>query len=182
MMAGAYDEQGRRKYLTASESERFLAAADARPDQERLLCRFLYFTGTRVTEAISLIPEEIDLEAKEAIIRTLKKRGKNERRRIPLPDALLSKLEARLSEDQKIFALSRSQAWRITKATMTKAGISGIHANCKALRHTFAVRAVMSGVPLTLIKNLMGHSRIETTSIYLDVRDEEQRELVSKTW
>jgi integrase/recombinase XerD len=37
-------------------------------------------------------------------------------------------------------------------------------------------------IPLTTIKNWLGHARIETTAIYLDVQGDEERELAGRTW
>ena len=73
-------------------------------------------------------------------------------------------------------------AWRIVKEVMDSAGVSGIHATCKGLRHGFGVRAALAGLPVTLIQRWMGHANPSTTAIYLDVRDDEERELISKTW
>ena len=65
---------------------------------------------------------------------------------------------------------------------MNEAGISGIHATPKGLRHGFGVRAAMAGIPVTKIQKWMGHADIANTAIYLDVKDEEDRELMSRTW
>ena len=37
-----------------------------------------------------------------------------------------------------------------------------------ACRHTFGFKLGRKGVPIQVIKKLMGHSKIETTSIYVD--------------
>jgi integrase len=42
--------------------------------------------------------------------------------------------------------------------------------NLKALRHTFGAYCAMSGVPLPLLKEWMGHSSIKTTMIYAKLR------------
>ena len=181
-MAGAYDEKGRRKYLTKSEGERFLEATNRLKGRNRLLCRFLYFTGSRVTEAISMNLSRIDIETKEAVLRTLKKKDRNERRRIPLPDDLMKELLSQSAQTEKFWPISRSTVWRIVKDVMKDARIEGIHATCKGLRHSFAVRLTLENVPISEIRLLMGHSHIDTTAIYLAVKDAERRELVSRSW
>jgi integrase len=40
----------------------------------------------------------------------------------------------------------------------------------------------MVQTPVNLIQNWMGHSDPSTTAIYLAVKDEEERELIEKTW
>lgn len=65
---------------------------------------------------------------------------------------------------------------------MSDAEIFGAQATAKGLRHAFAVRAVSVSVPITSIKIWMGHADLHTTSIYLNVRDEEEKNQIRKTW
>lgn len=182
-MAGAYDEKGQRKYLTTEESLRFMQAARLRPSRDRLLCQFLFFTGARVSEATRLRPIDLDTSTGEFVIRTLKQRKAEKFRRIPVPDFLPKDIQLlQPNPNAIIWNLSRSMVWRIVTEIMREAEIEGIQATCKGLRHTFAVRAILQGVPLTLLQKLMGHTKIESTAVYLDVMDAEQRKLVAPTW
>jgi site-specific recombinase XerD len=52
----------------------------------------------------------------------------------------------------------------------------------KALRHAFAVDAVLNGIPLNILQRWMGHARLETTAIYAEVLGEEERALARRTW
>ena len=64
-----------RKYLTALERERFLAAARAHPKPAvQTLARTLAMTGCRVSEALGIRACDVDLEAGEVRIATLKRR------------------------------------------------------------------------------------------------------------
>jgi site-specific recombinase XerD len=65
---------------------------------------------------------------------------------------------------------------------MYAAGIADEQCKPKALRHGFAVEAVLNGVPLNLLQKWLGHARIETTAIYAAVLGKEERALASKTW
>jgi hypothetical protein len=56
---------------------------------------------------------------------------------------------------------------------MRAAGVSGIHATTKGLHHGFGVREAPEQIPLTLIRQWMGHADAATTAIYLAVRDDE---------
>ena len=44
------------------------------------------------------------------------------------------------------------------------------------LRHTFATILYKSGTDIKILKELLGHSRIETTQIYTHISDEHLRE------
>ena len=37
------------------------------------------------------------------------------------------------------------------------------------MRHTTATHLIESGVPLAIVKNILGHTSIQTTQIYLDI-------------
>ncbi|OLF71847.1 hypothetical protein AWH62_11980 [Maricaulis sp. W15] len=65
---------------------------------------------------------------------------------------------------------------------MAAAEIVGPQATPKGLRHTFGTHAMLQGVPITLVKKWMGHARLQTTEIYLDVIGPEERDLARKMW
>lgn len=54
-----------------------------------------------------------------------------------------------------------NKAWHRVRAA------AGITNRFHDLRHTFAVMCIFNGVPLPLLSNLLGHSKIETTQKYL---------------
>jgi integrase len=61
--ATAYDQNGPRKCLTSSEREVFLKAADAAGREIRTFCGTLAYTGCRISEALALTADWVDLEA-----------------------------------------------------------------------------------------------------------------------
>ncbi len=180
----AYDSVGRRKYLTKAEGAKFLRCARQNGDSTRLLCETLYYTGCRISEALALVKDDID--SAQAVIRilSLKKRKNQETRRVPVPPKLANELKSLLLEPEQdcLWKYSRATAWRIVKRVMQSAGIEGIHATAKGLRHGFGVRGVMGKVPVNIIQRWMGHADPSTTAIYLAVRDDEERELIKRTW
>jgi len=180
----AYNSDGKRKYLTRAEGKSFLEAARRLPRSQALFCVTLYFTGIRISEALALAPENVDAATESIRVLSLKKRARREFRRIPIPSWLVKGLLelARDSPQSKFWPLSRTTGWRIIKRVMTEAGIEGIHATTKGLRHGFGVRGVLVGLPMNLLQTYFGHASLETTSIYLCVRDDEERTLMRKTW
>lgn len=183
--ADLYDAQGLRKYLTSGERRRFRAQAENLPPSKRNFCLMLYYTGCRISEALELTPERLDLPSGVVIIRTLKRRQSNIYRAIPLPMDYLQKLVA-MSEakapDERLWEFSRKTAYRTVKAVMQASGMSGVHACPKGLRHGFGIACVEANILLPTIAKWMGHSSIETTSIYLNVMGKEERTLAKRTW
>lgn len=47
----------------------------------------------------------------------------------------------------------------------------GIHLYPHLMRHTFATRALNSGMPLEIVQALLGHSNVSTTQIYAKVKE-----------
>jgi integrase/recombinase XerD len=180
----AYDREGRRKYLSLGEGRKFLERVVHLPKPDTLFCLTLYYTGCRISEALSLCSSDLDNEMSVVRIKSLKKRGRNEIRRIPIPEFLAAELRnlSVSDESQHLWQFSRTKGWRIIKKVMREAEISGIHATTKGLRHGFGVRGALKQIPVSLIQSWMGHADSTTTAIYLAVQDEEERALIQKTW
>jgi len=180
----AYDPEGRRKYLTHAESRVFLKCSRKLPLREALFCLTIHYTGIRISEALMLAKQDIDLESCVIRVRTLKKRQHEEYRRIPIPEWLAKRMLSLETETPHgcLWPFSRTTGWRVIKRVMAQAKIEGIHATTKGLRHAFGVRGIMAGLPLKFLQEIFGHSHIETTSIYLDVKDCEKRALMQRTW
>jgi integrase/recombinase XerD len=180
----AFDAQGRRKYLTRQEGLAFVQEVLALPLRERLLCQVLYYAGCRPSEVISLTVSDFDLGESVVQIRCLKKQGKLVIRRIPLPVWLTTAVIelGTVHESGLLWPISRTTVWRLIKRVMRPLGINGVHACPKGLRHGFGVRGVLAKLPVHLLQRWMGHSSPHTTAIYLEVQDEEERELMARMW
>ena len=73
----------------------------------------------------------------------------------------------------------RTRDWRDWfEDAVKKAGIGNFHWH--DLRHTFASRLVMAGVPLRTVQVLMGHKSIETTLRYAHLAEPHLREAVER--
>ena len=185
------DERGR-KYLTAAERERFLAAVRSHPKPAvQTLAQTLAMTGCRVSEALAIRACDVDLEANEVRIATLKRR-RSHWRAIPLPEDLVHALDLvhRLRSAQAsprgvnrpLWTVTRQTANRQVAAIMQTAGIEGPAACPRGLRHSYGVAAVTAGVPLPTIASVLGHASLTTTAIYTTAIGAEARELVSRVW
>ena len=180
-----------RKYLTAPERERFLAAARSHPKPAvQTLARTLAMTGCRVSEALGIRACDVDLEANELRISTLKRRT-DHWRAVPVPEDLVAlELVHRLRRLQgsargaarPLWSITRQTANRQVGAIMRTAGIEGPQACPRGLRHSYGVAAVTAGVPLPTVAAVLGHASLTTTAIYTTVIGAEARELVSRVW
>jgi integrase len=65
---------------------------------------------------------------------------------------------------------------------MGEAGISGLHATAKGLRHGFGVAALSRGVPINILQKWLGHASLSTTAIYGDAVGAEERKMARKMW
>jgi len=177
-----FDNQGRRKYLSADERTRFLAAADLLALPRHTLCYVLAYTGCRISEALALTTHHVDAEQLTVTFRTLKRR-RTVFRTVPVPKPVVGMLR-KLANDSggQLWRMHRVTAWRVVKATMIRAGIAGPMACCKGPRRGFGIRAAGRSVPINLVQRWMGHASPNTTAIYLDAVGFEERQFASRMW
>ncbi len=192
-MPGELFQAGERKYLTADERNRFLRAADAHPRAVRTLCAVLAFSGCRLSEALALTADRVDLAAGTLIFESLKKRRKGVFRAVPVPPSLLKdldnvhgirELQARPHRGigVRLWSWSRTTAWRRVCEVMDDADLSGLSGTPKGLRHGVGVAAVQAGIPLNLVQRWLGHAHLTTTAIYADAVGPEEQAIAAKMW
>ena len=185
------DARGR-KYLTREERERFLDAVRKHPRPEvQTFALALAHTGSRISEALAIRARDVDLEAAEIRLSTLKRRREHWRA-VPVPEDLVRELELvhRLRRmqssvrgaDRELWPFTRPTASRYIAALMRDASIRGPQACPKGLRHAYGVAAVAAGVPLPTLAAMLGHADIKTTAIYTTAVGAEARELVARMW
>ncbi len=90
-----HDAEGRRLYFTEEERRAFLAAASKAPHEVyvRTSCGVLHATGCRISEALVLTTDRIDLAGRMIGLESLKKRRRGVYRAVPVPPALLDALD-----------------------------------------------------------------------------------------
>lgn len=188
-----YDLRGQRKYLTPSERAEFLLASKRAPAKVRTFCGTLVYTGCRISEALGLTAARVDRGDGVVVIESLKKRRKGVFRAVPVPPSFLEDLDqthqlasARSLPDggvsTRLWDWSRVTAWRYVCDVMDAAGISGLYATPKGLRHGFGIKAVSSNVPLNMTQRWLGHAQLSTTSIYLDAVGAEEKQIAERMW
>jgi integrase len=84
---------GARKYLTTGERDAFLRAAEQTDRQVRTLCMTLAYAGCRLSEALALTADRVDLAAGVLVFESLKKRRTGIYRAVPVPPVLLEALD-----------------------------------------------------------------------------------------
>lgn len=137
----------------------------------RALVEVLLGTGMRISEALSLNRDSIDLENKQAKIV-----GKgNKERTVFFNDRSLDWIKFYLGErkDDKPFLFVNQRRTRLQKCDVQytfKRHARGLGINKKItphiLRHSFATNLLFNGCPISHVKELLGHDRLETTCRY----------------
>ena len=189
---------GERKYLNEAERKAFLGATSYEERDVKFFCRFLYYTGARTNEALSIAPRSIDFSQKGVVIRTLKQgkdeagNDKNRYRFIELPDTFLEnfndnyeiqkKQNVQKQRDIKIWKFTDRTGHNYVKKVMAKAGITGRKACPRGLRHALGVALVLNRVPLPRVQEWLGHANIKNTEIYTYVIGDERREMMARIW
>lgn len=180
-----YSKAAQRLYLNKSERQSFADTAEKSIERSTtLLCLTLLHTGCRLSEALNLKNQDIQVNERLVAINSLKKRDKHHVREIPIPSDLADQLAVILSNqpNEQIWSFSRTSAWRKVTGVMHAAGIYGQHATPKGLRHSFGVHCAFNNVPMPLAQKWMGHSDIQTTAIYYQIIGKEEREMASRLW
>ena len=173
--------------------EQMLAMLDAADDstasglRDRALLELIYGAGLRVSEAVALKLEELDLE--NAAIRVTGKRGKT--RWIPVPIQTMTWIQRYLEASRpnlttratdlvilsdRGLPLLRQTAYKKVEQYAKRAGIEG-GVSPHVLRHTYAVHLLHGGADLRAVQELLGHESIATTQIYtqLDLDEVKKR-------
>ena len=184
---------GARKYLTASERDSLLRAAEQADRPVRALCMTLTYAGCRLSEALALTADRVDLAAGGLVFESLKKHRTGIFRDVPVPPALLDALDmvhgirelrGRRGKGRAVWLWpwSRMTGWRAVHAVMQAAGLDGVPALPKGLRHGLGVAAVTAGIPLNLVQKWLGHAQLSTTAVYADAVGAEEKDIVQRMW
>ena len=152
--------------------------------KHKLLISFLYSSGLRVSEAVSMKIDDLDLNERMGIVRAGK--GKKDRN-IILSESLVNDLNSylgkRKDENPYVFSIKDRhiavrQAQRIVNEAASRAGIKK-RVFCHALRSSFATHLLEAGTDIRVIQELLGHSNLATTQHYTMVSREQLKKVKS---
>jgi integrase len=124
-------------------------------------------TGMRPAEVLSLKCEDVHLTERYALVPKGKTRAA--RRTLPLTESALQVL-GRRTRGEWCFPSRRSETGHVVnvrKLHQQSCRSVGLKFRLYDLRHTYGSRAVMAGVDLPTLKELMGHESISTTMQYV---------------
>lgn len=149
---------------------------------------FALHTGCRLSEILNIQFKDIDLQERVLIIRNKAdfktKTGKI--RHLPISEALSGLVEAFMGSNTEGYLFSFDGIRRLNKDFVSQKFKKYLrsaelpekfHFHC--LRHTFITNLIKQGVPINFVKELAGHSEIQTTMGYVHIGLEDLREAVS---
>lgn len=169
------------KAISVHEVERLLDAASVGDTplslRDRALVEVLYGAGARISEAVGLDVDDVDLEHGE--VRLFGKGSKE--RVVPLGRYATAAVAAYLVRGRPVLAvrgrgtpalflgargarLGRQGAWEALQAAAAHAGLT--HVSPHTLRHSFATHLLDGGADVRVVQELLGHASVTTTQIY----------------
>ncbi len=152
----------RERWMGEDERDKFILGAN---DEIRDIVKFLFFTGARLGEALSL--QESDVIDDVVLLRTRKTQGRGEKiRSVPMHPVVRSVVSGRegliFQRDGEAWTQSRfHKAWSESKERM---GVEDFRPH--DCRHTFASILVQRGVSLKVVQELLGHASIIMVTRY----------------
>ena len=159
--------------------------------RDKSMLELLYATGMRVSELIALKLDDVNIKLEYIVCHNRK-----QNRIIPFGTAAKNALSNYLSKGREALLgdnkdsdvlfpncsggqMSRQGFWKLIKSYGKKAGI-GSELTPHTLRHSFAAHLVENGADLKSVQQMLGHSDISTTQIYMNSQNTRVREVYAK--
>ena len=172
--------QYKREPLSNDEADRLINSANT--FQERLIIFTLLDTGLRVSELASLTKDNIQWQERRLVI--YGKGGiygkKTKRRVIPMTERVRLLLERHFAFENT-FGIPVRTIQHIVKQVANRAGLSK-PVSPHVLRHTFSVLCIKKGISTRALQTLLGHDRLTTTEIYLNLSPEDTIREFENKW
>jgi len=156
--------------------------------RDRALLEVLYSTGARISEAVGLDVDDLDVV--DAVVKLRGKGGKE--RVVPIGSYALEAVDAYLVRGRPELVavkggpalflnarggrLSRQSAWAILVKAAERAGVTA-DVSPHTLRHSFATHLLDGGADVRVVQELLGHASVTTTQIYTLVTVDSLREV-----
>lgn len=192
------------KAISVGAVERLLEAASLGDTpvslRDRALLEVLYGAGARISEAVGLDLDDLDLAndpqagERDAVVRLFGKGSKQ--RVVPLGSYAVAALEEYLVRGRPALAergagtpaiflnqrgrrLSRQSAWAVIQSAAERAGLD--HVSPHTLRHSFATHLLDGGADVRVVQELLGHASVTTTQVYTLVTVQQLREVYAQS-
>lgn len=143
--------------------------------KHRILLMLIYSAGLRSSELSNLKIADIDLERKTIHIRRSKY---NKDRIVPLSNYMSVGIKKYLALEQPHIWLFNGKNFGSPYSSKAISGVMRKAVNAAgiaksvtvhSLRHSYATHLIEEGLNIVTVKDLLGHSKIETTMVYLHI-------------
>lgn len=172
--------QYKREPLSDDEVDRLTQACAS--FREKLCVFTLLDTGMRVSELATMTKDQILWQE-----RRLKVHGKGgpfgkmtKTRVLPMSDRVRRLVELHYTMEDS-FGISKRQIERLVKAVANRACITR-PVSPHVLRHTFSVNCLKRGINTRTLQYLLGHDRLATTEIYMNLSPEDAIREFQNKW
>jgi integrase len=181
-------QQTKPVFITQEELQKVVVASSNSMLKEIFI--FGFNTGCRLGEICSIKWKNIDLEKKTITVGDSENTTKSYKTRLlPMNSAVFNILSKRYNTDLNPqhyvfskkggFPFSREYISRVFKRSIRKVQLDE-QLHFHSIRHGCASTMAMNGVPITTIKEFLGHSSITTTAIYSHCNMKSLEDAVSK--
>jgi integrase/recombinase XerD len=174
----------KRKIDILSKNEILKILAQINNEKHNLIICMLYGSGLRISEVTKIKIYDIDLE--KNLLKIRQSKGHKDRYTIISEriNIRLAKTIVGRAPGDYLFVTNMNKKYntRTIQNIFTRALlISRINkkASCHTLRHSFATHLIENGVDVRTVQNLLGHTSIKTTMIYLQMSDIISRKIES---
>jgi integrase/recombinase XerD len=174
-------------------------SAQAAALRDRALLELLYGTGARISEAVGLDVDDLNLSgaSRSALVAAaVRLSGKGDKQRVvPVGSYARAAVEAYLIRARPVLAraarrgpasaavflnarggrLTRQGAWGALRAAAGRAGLAEVSPH--TLRHSFATHLLDGGADVRVVQELLGHASVTTTQAYTLVTVDRLREV-----
>lgn len=184
------------KAISVSDVEALIQAAGQADTiaaiRDRAILELLYSCGARISEAIGLDLDDINMMRDEESVRL---HGKGDKTRVvPIGGHAVAAVEAYLVRARPELAkagtgtpalflnrfgkrISRQSAWMILRQAATTAGLDEHSISPHVLRHSAATHLLSGGADIRVVQEFLGHASVTTTQLYTKVTIDSLREI-----
>lgn len=154
--------------------------------KHKAIIQTIYSSGIRLQECINL--KITDIDSTHMRIKVVQGKGKKDRYTILSKTTLDTLRQYYKQYKPKEYPFNGNKSGSMMAArsiqhcllmTLKKAGLEGKDYSIHTLRHSFATHLLDNGTDLHTIKELLGHSKLETTMVYLHLQAHKRFALIS---